>query len=185
MHKCNIFYYFLLFSSLLIGFSTSNLRNDKNKTIEYRIDKSKSLSQNGERIYEKYLFINFNKLYEMYNNLNRQDLAKFNHVHITLCVNEEYHLLASVTIASILNNSNSNTYNHFHIIALNNLSIKTMEKIFSLRAKINKNSEFIFYNGKRAEEDFQVAAKTSPRGMIDFGRLLISELTYFSFPCVG
>ena len=176
MHKCNIFYYFLLFSSLLIGFSTSNLRNDKNKTIEYRIDKSKSLSQNGERIYEKYLFINFNKLYEMYNNLNRQDLAKFNHVHITLCVNEEYHLLASVTIASILNNSNSNTYNHFHIIALNNLSIKTMEKIFSLRAKINKNSEFIFYNGKRAEEDFQVAAKTSPRGMIDFGRLLISEL---------
>ena len=53
---------------------------------------------------------------------------------------------------------------------------KIMEKIFSLRKKLNKNSEFIFYNGKKAEKDFKEGAKVSKRGMVDYGRLLISEV---------
>ena len=51
-----------------------------------------------------------------------------------------------------------------------------MNKIYSLKSKINNNTEFIFYNGKKVEEDFQLGIKVSERGAIDYGRLLITEL---------
>jgi lipopolysaccharide biosynthesis glycosyltransferase len=169
----SIFNLFLI-SSCLVFVSSSFLKYDKNE--KYIIDKSNSLIENAEKIFKQKKYINFNKLFRSYNNLSPQDLDKFNNIHITICFNEEYHLLASVTIASILKNSNSNTYTHFHIIALNNLPGKIMEKIFSLREKINKNSEFIFYDGERVEKDFKEGAKKSERGIIDYGRLLIPEV---------
>ena len=151
-----------------------NLRNMESN--EYSIDKSLSYDKNGENIYSQNNVINLNKLDKSYNGINEQDSSKFNNIHITLCVNEEYHLLASVTIASILKNANKNSYIHFHIIALNNLKFNTMKKIYSLKSNINNNSEFIFYNGKKVEEDFELGIKDSKRGAIDYGRLLITEL---------
>ena len=173
MNSYSIIFNFILIYSLLKIISPSFLKFNSNE--KYKIKKSYPLSKNADDIFEEKGGINFNILYSLYNNINEQKLSNYNHIHITLCVNEEYHLLASVTIASILKNANSNTYIHFHIIALNNLPGKIMEKIFSLR-KINENTEFIFYNGKKAEEDFKKGAKISKRGMIDYGRLLIPEV---------
>ena len=119
------------------------LRNTESN--DYKIDKSKTIEENGKKIYSKNGNINVNKLENLYNGNNEQDTSRFNHIHIALCINEDYHLLASVTIASILKNANSDSYIHLHIIALNNLEFKTMNKIYSLKSKINNNAEFIFY----------------------------------------
>ena len=170
-----IFDIFLFYSFVLIIVSPSFLNFDK-KVENYPIDKSISLIENADKIFNQRKEINFNILNHLYNNNTPPKFEKINEVHITLCINEKYHLLASVTIASILKNANSNTYIHFHIIALNNLSGKIMEKIYSLREKINEKSEFIFYNGEQAGKDFEEGAKTSERGIIDYARLLIPEL---------
>ena len=172
MNSYSLFFdIFLFYSYLLIIVSPSFLKKEN-----YQIDKSISLSENADKIFKQKREINFNKLNELYNNIKQQKLSKYNEVHITLCFNEKYHLLASVTIASILKNAYTNTYIYFHIIALNNLPGKIMEKIFSLRKKINEKSEFIFYNGEQAEIDFKEGAKTSERGIVDYARLLIPEL---------
>jgi len=170
--KFKKFFWGLLFCSLLVSPSFLNQNSKEN----YKIDKSISLSENAEINFKKNHMINFNKLNELYNNINQQNLNTNKEVHIALCFNEAYHLLASVTIASILKNSNSDTYIYFHIIALNNLPGNIMEKIFSLREKINTRSEFIFYNGEKAEIDFKEGAKISERGIVDYARLLIPEL---------
>ena len=174
MSKHFLFINVFLISLIIIQVSPSFLKFDKNE--KYKINKSHSLSQNAQKIFQQKGSLNFNKLNELYNNISPPKLSHYNHIHITLCLNEAYHLLASVTIASILKNANSNSYIHLHIIALNNLSGKIMEKIFSLRKKINENSEIIFYEGARAEKDFEKGAKMSERGMIDYGRLLIPEV---------
>ena len=175
MNKLSIFLNIIIIYSLLLNIvSPSFLNQDKKEN--YNIDKSISLSENADKIFKQKHEINFNKLNELYNNIKQQSLSNKKEVHITLCFNEAYHLLASVTIASILKNANSDTYIYFHIIALNNLSGKIMKKIFSLREKINFKSEFIFYNGEQAEIDFKEGALSSERGIIDYARLLIPEL---------
>ena len=171
--KSNIFYIILIYS-LLSVVSPKFLKF--NKTEDYNIDKSISFSANVDKIFKQKEEINLNILNNLYYNIKNPKKAKYNKIHITLSFNEEYHLLASVTIASILKNADKHSYIYFHIIALNNIPGKIMEKIFSLRKKLNKNSEFIFYNGKKAEKDFKEGAKVSKRGMVDYGRLLISEV---------
>jgi lipopolysaccharide biosynthesis glycosyltransferase len=173
MRFSQIFNFIFIFS-LFIKVSTTFLTFDKKEN--YKIDKKNSISENADKIFKKNGYIYFNKLNELYNNFSPSKTQNFNIIHITICFNEEYHLLASITIASVLKNSNPDTFTYFHIIALNNLPGKIMEKIFSLRKKINENSGFIFYNGKKAENDFKEGAKTSSRGMIDYGRLLIPEV---------
>ena len=153
-----------------------NLRNTESD--DYKVDKSSSLEKNGQKIYSKYNKINFNQLENKYNGKDAPDLSKFNNIHIALCLNEEYHLLASVTMASILINSNPESYIHFHIIALNDLNFEIMKKIYSLKSKLNNNSEFIFYNGKKVEKDFEDGIKVSERGAIDYGRFLITEVIH-------
>ena len=188
--KYNLFFFVFIISFLIISLQMifpkikMLLAKEDNQKIylrstesnDYNIDKSKTIEENGKKIYSKNGNININKLENLYNGNNEPDTSKFNHIHIALCVNEDYHLLASVTIASILKNANSVSYIHLHIIALNNLEFKTMNKIYSLKSKINNNAEFIFYNGKKVEEDFHLGIKVSERGAIDYGRLLITEL---------
>ena len=184
----NLIYILLITSFLIITIQVIYIRTTSNKkpteeiklrnteSTEYKVDKSSSLDKNGQKIYSKYNKINFNQLENKYKGTNGQDLSKFNHTHIALCLNEEYHLLAAVTIASALANSNSDSYIHFHIIALNELKYEIMKKIYSLKSKINNNSEFIFYNGKQVEKDFEDGIKVSERGAIDYGRFLITEV---------
>ena len=152
------------------------LRNTESNSDDFKVDKSISFDKNGQKLFSQNGKINMNKLYKAYYDINEVDTSNLNNIHITLCFNKEYHLLASVTIASILKNASPKTYIHLHIIALNNLKFKIMNKIYSLKNKINNNTEFIFYDGKRAEEDFELGAKDSERGIIDYARLLIPEL---------
>ena len=65
---------------------------------------------------------------------------------------------------------------HFHIINLDDFNNDIMKKIYSLKSKINNNTEFIFYEGNKIEEDFELGIKESKRGAIDYGRLIIPEL---------
>ena len=186
--KYNLLWFLLIsiFSMLSIQFIFNKLKSNKKENkefylrnteiFEYSIDKSISYEENGKKIYSQNNKINFNKLDKYYNNINETIITNFNNIHITLCLNEEFHLLAAITISSILKNADKNSFIHFHIIALNNLSFNIMKKIYSLKSKLNNNSEFIFYNGKQVEEDFKLGIKNSKRGAIDYGRLLITEL---------
>ena len=154
-----------------------SLRKTENSSPDFTVNKQISYEENGQQLYSKNGYINMNELdIEYYGKSKAENLEAFNHTHISLCFNEDYHLLASVTIASILKNADSNKFIHLHIIALNDLKFEIMKKVYSLKEKINNNTEFIFYNGKKAEEDFELGAKDSERGIIDYARLLIPEL---------
>ena len=87
----------------------------------------------------------------------------------------DYYLLSSITIASLLNNSDINSYIHLHIIVVENFSYFTMKKLNSLKYKINNNSEFIFHNGSKAELDFGFQIKSEPYGVGEYARLLTPE----------
>ena len=96
----------------------------------------------------------------------------FNHIHILFAFNNNYYLLASVTITSILKTANSNTYIHIHIIAANGFKFNSMKKLNSLKAKINNNTEFIFYDGSKAEKDFGYNIKNQYYGVGEYAKLL-------------
>jgi lipopolysaccharide biosynthesis glycosyltransferase len=87
--------------------------------------------------------------------------------------NKNYIDLALISIASILNTSNFNTYIHFHILGLN-FSICEIRKIINLR-KINNQFEFIFYNAKQAEYDFDIGLKDW-RGIGNYAKILIPQI---------
>ena len=88
---------------------------------------------------------------------------------------KNYVLISLISIASILNTSSIDTYIHFHII-LNNCSYDDIKIIISLKEKINKNVDFVFYNGKQVENDFGNRNKKKHRGVGEYSRLLIPEL---------
>lgn len=167
---------FFLILTIKFIFNKNNNNNKNTQVTSFTINKSISYDENGKELYLKNNIINFNLLDKLYYGVNTSNFSDYNNIHITLCVNEEYHILASLTIASILKSAYNNSYIHFHIIALNNLNFQVMKKIYSLKSNINNNTEFIFYNGKQVEEDFELGIKNSTRGAIDYGRLLISEL---------
>lgn len=125
----------------------------------------------GIKIYSKYGYLSFNKLDEIYYGM-KIDKSKFNHIHISMSFNNQYYLISSVTIASLLENASNTSFIHIHIISVDNFTYSTMKKLNSLKYKINNNSEFIFYNGKEAEEDFGLQTKKELRGLGEYARLL-------------
>ena len=125
----------------------------------------------GMQIYSKYGYLSFNKLDENYYGIKIDD-SKFNHIHISMAFNNRYYLLSSITIASLLENASNTSFIHIHIISVDNFIYSTMKKLNSLKYKINNNSEFIFYNGKEAEEDFGLQTKKELRGLGEYARLL-------------
>jgi len=60
--------------------------------------------------------------------------------------------LSLITIASILNTTNSDTFIHFHIVLIG-AKFEDMKPIIDLK-EIYENVDFIFYNGKQVEYDF-------------------------------
>ena len=83
-------------------------------------------------------------------------------------------LLSSISIVSILNNSNSDTFIHFHIILIG-AKFEDMKPIIELR-EIYENVDFIFYNGKQVEYDFSVFGNKEGRGIGDYAKFLIPEI---------
>ena len=149
--------------------------------ISYYIRKNKESEKIN--LYDKKaieIFINTGKL--SFNNLDeilygkKSNYSEFNNIHIAMSFDNDYYLLSSITIASLLNNSDINSYIHLHIIVVENFSYFTMKKLNSLKYKINNNSEFIFHNGSKAELDFGFQIKSEPYGVGEYARLLTPEL---------
>ena len=106
-------------------------------------------------------------------NQSNINISQLNHIHISMSFNKNYTDLSLISIASILNTSNYNTYIHFHILGLN-FSLSEIKKIIDLR-KINDKVEFIFYNAKQAEYDFDIGLKDW-RGIGNYGKILIPQI---------
>ena len=152
----------------------SNLIPLKDKNDEHIIIYNKYDSE-GIRIYKNTGKLSFNKLDELIYG-NKNDYSRFNNIHIAMSFDNDYYLLSSATIASLLKNSNKSTYIHLHIIAVEDFRYETMKKLNSLKYKINNNSEFIFHNGSKAGLDFGYQIKSEPYGVGEYARLMSPEL---------
>ena len=125
----------------------------------------------GNEIYSSTGTLSFNQLDEIFNVTKRNNKI-FNHIHIAMSFNNDYHLLSTVTIASLLKNAKKSTYIHLHIIAVDGFIYPTMKKLNSLKYKINNNTEFIFHNGDRVQKDFGSHTKKEAKGVGEYARLL-------------
>ena len=141
--------------------------------IYQRIDKAIPYDENGNNIYSSTGMLNLTLL-DYYYYGTKLDILNLNHIHLSMSFDKNYIFLSCISIASILNTSNINTFIHFHII-LNNCSYYDLKPLFNLK-KINKKVDFIFYNGKQAEYDFRYRPKTEHRGIGEYTRLLIPKI---------
>jgi lipopolysaccharide biosynthesis glycosyltransferase len=129
----------------------------------------------GIKIFKSTGKLSFNELDEIIYG-TKIDYSKFNNIHIAMSFDNDYYLLSSVTIASLLKNANKSTYIHIHIITVENFLYETMKKLNSLKYKINNNTEFIFHDGSMAEIDFGYQTKSEPYGVGEYARLMSPEL---------
>ena len=97
-----------------------------------------------------------------------------NHIHISMGFDNYYLDLSTISIMSIINTSNTNTFIHFHFLCLN-LKFKDMKKIIQLKRK-NKNIDYVFYNSQQLEYDFGKRAKHESRGLSNYARLLAPQI---------
>ena len=137
-----------------------------------KVNKLISYKDNAEIIYNSTGMLNITKLDFYFNNIDINTL-KLNHIHISMAFDNKYVELSLISIASLLNTSNPNTYIHFHILCLN-FGFKDMEKIIQLK-RINKNVDFIFYNAKQAEYDF-IRGKKELRGVGNYAKILSPQI---------
>ena len=138
-----------------------------------KIDKSISYKNNAENIYNSTGMLNITKLDYYYNNTDTNTL-NYNHIHLSMSFDKNYTELSTISIASILNTSSPDTYIHLHILGFN-FDYETMEKIIQLK-RINKNVEFVFYNGKQAEYDFGEKISNDTRQIADYGKILAPQI---------
>lgn len=137
-----------------------------------QINKSKSFEENANKIFLTSGMLNITKLNIYYKNINF-DTHDLNHIHLSMSFDHDYILLSTISIASILNTSNSDTYIHFHIVLIN-CTYEDIKLIIELE-KINPQVSFIFYNGKQAEYDFKRGSDEC-RGIGEYARFLIPEI---------
>ena len=158
---------FILITYELVFKYSSIIKNDTNISDYLPNPRDKAMNE-----YRKNGKITFNDYFDY---LSSKSL--YNHIHIAMGFDEKYAMLSLVSITSILYTANNNTFLHFHIITLFNFSLDMMEKINSLKYKINNKVEFIFYDGKQVEKDFTRGNKEL-RGIANYCRFLIPELIF-------
>ena len=134
----------------------------------------KSYEDNANYIYESTGMLNITKLDIAFYKVNYENTLNLNHIHLSMGHDSNYISLSLITIASILNTTNNNTFIHFHFV-LTNCRFKEMKPIISLK-KIYNNVEFVFYNGKQAEYDFFYYGNKEVKGIGDYTRFLIPEI---------
>ena len=137
------------------------------------INKSLTYEENANIIYNTTGMLNITKLDYYYNNIII-NTSKFNHIHLGMGFDKNYLYISTVSIAGILNSSNENTYIHLHL-CINYFSYEDMQKIIQLN-RINKNIEFIFYNGKQAELDYLNRARNEYLGIGDYNRVILPQI---------
>lgn len=139
-----------------------------------KIDKSKSYEDNANLIYDSTGMLNITKLDNIYYGNNNKNYLDFNHIHLSMGHDANYIIQSLVSIASILNTTNSETFIHFHFILLD-AKFEDMKPVIDLK-KIYNNIEFIFYNGKQAEYDFSTFKDGMNRGIGDYTKFLIPQI---------
>ena len=92
--------------------------------------KSISYDKNANILFSLTGMLNLTLLDFYYHNIDI-DKTKFNHIHISMGFDENYVLLSSIAIASLLNNSDSETFIHLHLI-LTNCSYENIKPIINL-----------------------------------------------------
>ena len=138
-----------------------------------KINKSLTYEENANIIYNSTGMINITKLnYYYYGQII--DTSKFNHINLGMGFDKNYLYMSTVSIAGILNTSSPFTYIHLHL-CVNYFTYEDMQKIIQLN-KINKNIEFIFYNGRQAELDFLHRARNEYLGIGDYNRVLLPQI---------
>ena len=138
------------------------------------IDKTKSYEENADDIYKSTGMLNITKLDKAFYNKIIKDNSEQNHIHLSMGHDSNYILLSLISIASILNTTNSETFIHFHLVLLG-AKFEDMKPIIALN-KINPNVEFIFYDGKQVEYDFFEFGSKERRGLGDYTKFLIPEI---------
>ena len=140
-----------------------------------KITKSLSFQDNAKIIYDSTGMLNITKLDYYYKNENKYkfNLQTFNQIHLSMAMDKNLTDLALISIASILDTSKFDTYIHFHILGLD-FDYVEIEKIIYLK-KINNKVEFIFYNAKQAEYDFEKGAD-DVRGFGNYAKILIPQI---------
>ena len=125
-------------------------------------------------IYNSTGMLNITKLEYYYQSTKSNiDIYNFNEIHLSMAFDKNYSNLALISIASILNTSNIDTYIHFHILALH-FGYAEIKKIIDMR-KINNKVDFVFYNAKQVEYDFN-KAKYDRRKYGNYAKILIPEI---------
>ena len=140
---------------------------------KYKSLDEKQLDILAEKIYKSKGKLSFDELEK---NNKKIDYSKYDNVHIAMSFNNDYYLLTTVTIASILKTSAPNTYAHIHIIEAGDFIHETRKNISSLKYKINNNSEFVFYDGTKAMDDFGKEIKDQFYGVGEYARLMAPDL---------
>ena len=118
--------------------------------------------------------LNITKLNNSYYGNCYINYSNFNHIHLSMGHDVNYISLSLVSVASILNTTNNNTFIHFHFVLLDS-KFEDMKQIIALK-KIYHNIEFIFYNGKQAYYDFFIYGKNTRYGVGDYTKFLIPEI---------
>ena len=138
------------------------------------LKKNFSYEENAIYIYNLTGMLNITKLnYYFFQKEEKINLQMYNHIHISMAFDKNYTDLSLITIASILNTSSTYTYIHIHILGLN-FGFKEIKKITYLE-KINNKVEFIFYNSKQVEYDFDQGKKEG-RGFGIFAKILSPQI---------
>ena len=169
-----IFLIIVLLYFFIFGISFESKNNLAiNKDIKFSIKNNLFVSYDdiGKKLFEQNKTLSFDYLDEYFYKIKR-NYSKFDNIHLLFAFNSEYHLLASVTITSILKTANKNSYIHIHVIASKGFEFEIMKKLNSLKEKINKNVEFIFYDGSKAEDDFGSQIKNELFGVGEYAKLL-------------
>lgn len=138
------------------------------------INKLITYDENANLIYEKTGMLNITKLNIAYYGYNYTNFLAYNHIHLSMGHDAKYILLSLVSIASILNTTNRDTFIHFHFVLLDS-KFEDMRQIIELK-KIYSNVEFVFYNGKQVEYDFSQYGSKEQRGLGDYTKFLIPEI---------
>ena len=175
------FLYFIIFGLHYKFISKMPINKEKDKVKEKH--KGVSIQNNphinyddfAKKLFKERKIIGFDYLNETLFGTKR-DYSNFDNIHVLFAFNNEYYLLASVTITSILKTANNNSFIHIHIIASKGFEYETMKKLNSLKENINKNVEFIFYDGSKAEDDFGSQIKNEKYGVGEYAKLLGSIL---------
>jgi lipopolysaccharide biosynthesis glycosyltransferase len=167
--------YYLIFGFQYFESKTLKVNIDKEKEEPIHLSKNYNLSFNyddfAKKLFVENKTISFDYLDENIYGIKR-DYSNFDNIHLLFAFNNEYYLLASVTITSILKTANKNSFLHIHIIASKGFEYETMKKLNSLKEKINKNVEFIFYDGSKVEDDFGSHIKDELFGVGEYAKLL-------------